>query len=399
MRNQHIPAPKFLLILILGSLTAFGPLSMDMYLPALPNIANDLNASTSLVQMSLTATLLGLGFGQLIFGPLSDIHGRRKPLTFTLIAFAISSILIALSPNITFFIFFRFLQGFTGAAGIVIARAAARDLYSGKDLTKFIASLALVNGAAPILAPVFGGIILNFTTWVGVFYILAIIGIIMYAGVLFFLPETLQEENRAESGVFLVLKTFSNLLKDKFFMGIAITQAFIMSSMFAYIAGSPFILQNIYGVTPQQFSFFFALNSIGIVIGAQTSGRLAGYFKEVNILFAGVIMSFSGSVFLAIVVWQELSLTFISLALFIVVSSVGVVSPTAFSLAMETQGKSAGSASAFLGLIPFLGGAIVSPLVGLAGEFSATPLAVIIFLCSSSALFVYLYVRQIKYIA
>jgi len=396
LQNQHTQAPKFVLILILGSLTAFGPLSIDMYLPALPNIASDLSASTSLVQISLTATLLGLGFGQLIFGPLSDIHGRRKPLTFTLIAFTLSSILIALSPNITFFIFFRFLQGFTGAAGIVIARAAARDLYSGKDLTKFIASLALVNGAAPILAPVFGGIILNFTTWVGVFYILALIGILMYAGVIFFLPETLQKENRAESGIFSVLKTFSKLLKDKFFMGIAITQAFIMGSMFAYIAGSPFILQNLYGVSPQQFSFFFALNSIGIVISAQTSGRLATYFKEINILFFGVIMSFSGSILLAIVVWQELSLAFISFALFVVVSSVGVVSPTAFSLAMETQGKSAGSASAFLGLIPFLGGAIVSPLVGLAGELSATPLAVITLLCSSNALITFLYVRNIK---
>lgn len=208
--------------------------------------------------------------------------------------------------------------------------------------------------------------------------------------------NTLQEENRAERGIFIVLKTFSNLLKDKFFMGIAITQAFIMSSMFAYIAGSSFVLQNIYGVSPQQFSFFFALNSIGIIIGAQTSRRLAGYFKEVNILFVGVIMSFSGSVLLAIVVWRELSLAFISLALFIVVSSVGVVSPTAFSLAMETQGKSAGSASAFLGLIPFVGGAIVSPLVGLAGELSATPLAIVIFLCSSSALIVNLYVRKTK---
>src|SRR5699024_307411 len=146
----------------------------------------------------------------------------------TLIAFTLSSILIALSPNITFFIFFRFLQGFTGAAGIVIARAAARDLYSGKDLTKFIASLALVNGAAPILAPVFGGIILHFTTWVGVFYILALIGILMYAGVIFFLPATLQKENRAESGIFSVRETLIQLFEDNFFMCIAITLAVIM---------------------------------------------------------------------------------------------------------------------------------------------------------------------------
>lgn len=383
---EQLPTAKWILVILLGSLTAFGPLSMDMYLPALPQISSDLTASTSLVQLSLTATLFGLGFGQLTFGPLSDIHGRRKPLTITLVGFILSSVLIALSPNIIFFIIFRFTQGFTAAAGIVIARASARDLYSGKDLTKFIALLALVNGAAPILAPIFGGVVLNFTTWVGVFYILGLIGVIMLLGVFLFLPETLTEENRAERGIFAVLKTFKGLLLDRFFMSIALTQAFVMSSMFAYIAGSPFVLQNLYGVTPQQFSLFFALNGIGIVIMAQLAGRLAGVFTEVRLLTFGVMMSVIGSFLLMIVVFFKLPLFFMATALLIVVSSVGMISTTSFSLAMEAQGKSAGSASAFLGLLPFVGGGIVSPLVGIAGDTSAVPMATIIASCSLLAL-------------
>lgn len=379
--SKKLPTAKWILVILLGSLTAFGPLSMDMYLPSLPQISNDLSASTSLVQLSLTATLFGLGFGQLIFGPLSDIHGRRKPLLMTLIGFTLSSILIALSSTIFLFIVFRFTQGFTAAAGIVIARASARDLYSGKDLTKFIALLALVNGSAPILAPIFGGYVLNFMSWVGVFYILGLIGIVMFCGVLLFLPETLTDENRMERGVLSVLKTFKSLLLDRFFMSIALTQAFVMASMFAYIAGSPFVLQNLYGVTPQQFSLFFALNGLGIILMAQLAGRLVSQFNEIRLLTFGVCLAVTGALLLMIVVLLNLSLFYMAAALFMVVSSVGMISTSAFSLAMSTQARSAGSASAFLGLLHFTGGGIVSPFVGLAGDSSALPMAIIIITC------------------
>lgn len=385
----------FWVVLLLGSLTAFGPLSMDMYLPALPVVADDLQTTTSLAQLSLTACLIGLAVGQLVFGPLSDIHGRRKPLISTLIVYAVASILCALSPNIWLFVALRFVQGVSGAAGIVIARASARDMYSGKELTKFIALLALVNGAAPILAPIVGGVILNFATWNTVFYTLGAIGLAMFVAVLFFLPETLPIEKRAEGSLLAVVKTFGRLLKDPVFMGISLTQAFISSSMFAYIAGSPFILQNIYEVTPQQFSLLFALNGVGIIIAAQVTGRLANVFREVNLLFVGILISFTGSILLIIVVSQQLSLTMMALALFLVVSSLGMVSTTAFSLGMESQGDAAGSASAFLGLLPFLGGGLVSPLVGIKGDLTAWPMGIIILICSSSALLIYLlFVRK-----
>lgn len=388
--QKKIPLPTVWLVLLLGSLTAFGPLSMDMYLPGLPIVAEDMGVSASLAQLSLTACLIGLGAGQLVFGPMSDIYGRRKPLIITLIVYAAASVMCAFTVNIWAFVLLRFIQGMTGAAGIVIARACARDLYIGNELTKFMAMLSIVNGVAPIMAPIAGGVVLSFASWQVVFFILGAIGLVMFLATSSFLPDTLPVEQRAEGGMLAVVKTFGGLLKDKWFMGIALTQGFIMSSMFAYIAGSPFVLQNIYGVSPQQFSLFFALNGIGIIIAAQITGRLAGKIHEVKFLRTGVMISFTGSLFLLVAVWNEWPLALMATALFLVVSSVGMVSTSAFSLAMQSQGKSAGSAAAFLGLLPFIGGAIVSPLVGLAGDFSAWPMGIIILICSTSALVIYL---------
>ncbi|PID21186.1 MFS transporter [Sporosarcina sp. P3] len=387
--QKRIAMPTVWLVVLLGSLSAFGPLSMDMYLPGLPIVAEDLNASTSLVQLSLTACLIGLGAGQLIFGPLSDIYGRRKPLVITLSVYAIASVLCAFSPNIWIFVALRFVQGMTGAAGIVIARACARDLYVGNELTKFMAMLSIVSGSAPILSPIVGGVVLNFASWPAVFLLLGVIGLLMFLSTAFFLPDTLPVEARSESGMLAVVKTFSGLLKDKWFIGIALTQGLIMSGMFAYIAGSPFVLQNIYGITAQQFSLFFAMNGIGIITAAQVTGRLSGRIHELKFLRAGVLLSFTASILLLLTVWNEWPLAVIATALFFMVSSVGLVSPAAFSLAMQSQGKSAGSASAFLGLMPFIGGAIVSPLVGLAGDSSAWPLSIIVLTCSTAALVIF----------
>lgn len=377
---------RLVLVLILGSLTAFGPLSMDMYLPALPAVTADLQTNASLTQLSITTCLLGLAAGQIIFGPLSDFQGRRKPLLVTIILYAVSSVLCAISPNIWFFVAVRFLQGLTASAGIVISRAAARDMYEGKELTKFVALLAIVMGAAPILSPIFGGIILKWTTWQAIFYILALIGVIMFVAVLGLLPETLEEERRTKGSMFAVVTSFGALCKDKVFVGVAFSQAFVSTSMFAYIAASPFVLQNIYGVSPQQFSLIFGLNGLGIIVFAQISGRLANYFDENLLLFYGVMQSLAGSMLLLLVVLFTWPLWTMMLALFLVVSSVGIVNTMSFSLGMNRQGKRAGSASAFLGILPFAGGAIVSPLVGLGGENSSVPLGVVIFACGGLAL-------------
>lgn len=388
-QSEKIHSKKLWFVLILGSLTAFGPLSLDMYLPGLPSVATDLETSASLVQMSLTACLLGLALGQLLFGPLSDIHGRRRPLLFTLLVYAFASLLCAFSTSIWIFIVLRFIQGFAGAAGIVIARASARDMYSGKELTKFVALLSLVNGAAPILAPIFGGAVLRFVAWPAVFIILSVIGVVMFLAVAFTLTETLPKERRAEGGMLATVKTFHLLLKDRVFMGIALSQALISMSMFAYIAGSPFVLQNIHGATPQQFSFIFAANGVGIIIAAQVTGRLASSIDEKKLLLYGIMMSFSGALLLLLTILLQGPIWLVLIALFFVVASVGVVGTTAFSLAMERQGRAAGSASAFLGILPFGGGALVSPLVGIAGDFTAVPMGITIFACSSLAVIIY----------
>lgn len=395
--KKEVKLHKFWIVLILGSLVALGPLSMDMYLPGLPMVATDFHTSTSLAQLSLTACLIGLAIGQLIFGPLSDIQGRRRPLIYALGVYAIASVLCAFSPTVWIFIGLRFIQGLAGAAGIVIARASARDMYIGKDLTKFIALLALVDGAAPILAPISGGIILNFASWHIVFIILGILGLMMFLAIAFFLPETLPKEKRTEGSILAVVKTFGNLFKDRMFMGIAGTEALIMSAMFAYIAGSPFVLQNIYNVTPQGFSMLFAVNGAGIIVAAQVTGRLSNTIAEVKLLLSGILLSLTGGIILIIVILNELPLFIMAVALFFVVSSVGMVATSAFSLGMQSQGKSAGSAAAFLGLLPYVGGAIVSPLVGIAGDQSAIPMGIIIMMCASGALVLFLlFVRKGK---
>lgn len=380
---------------LLGSLAAFGPLTVDMYLPSFPAIADDLETSAPLVQLSLTACLLGLAGGQLIIGPVSDMKGRRKPLLLSLLLYLTASIICLIAPSIWVLIFGRFLQGFSASAGIVISRAVVRDLYSGNELTKFFALLMLVNGLAPILAPASGGLVLNFTSWHGVFAVLSAIGLIMFVTVMFALPETLHEENRSETSIKKTIVTFGDLIKDKPFLGYALAQGLIMGGIFAYVSGSPFVFQGIYGVSPQTFGFLMAVNGLGIIIGSQTTGRLAGIIPERRLLFFGLLLTSVSSTFLMIMILLQAPLVFIVIPLFLIVTSVGFINTNSFSLAMQSQGHRAGSASALLGLTPFVMGSITAPLVGIAGESTAVPMGIIIMTADLGALIIcWLLVRQ-----
>ncbi|MGG4446986.1 multidrug effflux MFS transporter [Brevibacillus porteri] len=375
---------------ILGSLSAFGPLSLDMYLPALPMLADDLQTSTSMTQLSLTACMLGLSIGQLFAGPISDVRGRRIPLIIGLILYAVSSFLCAVAPSIYTFVLLRFVQGLAGSAGIVIARATVRDLYSGTELTKFFALLMLINGIAPIAAPIVGGQILQFTTWHGVFVVLGLIGAIMFLVVLLALPETLPQERRSKAGIGNTLTTFGTLLKDRVFMGYAIAQGLVTAAMFAYIAGSPFVFQKIFEVSPQTFSLIFAINGVGIIIASQITGKLAGKVKETSLFIAGIIIAGVGGILLLTMILLQAGLIAVLVPLFFVVSSVGIVGATGFSLAMQNQSKAAGSASALQGLLSFISGGIVAPLVGISGEYTAVPMGIIIALSTISAIVCYI---------
>jgi len=364
--------------MVLGSLAAFGPLSLDMYLPALPSLASDLHASTSLAQMSLTACMLGLSFGQLAAGSISDVRGRRLPLLVGLIVYAIASILCNFSTSIWMFLGLRFIQGLAGSAGIVISRAIVRDLYTGVELTKFFALLMLVNGAAPILAPIVGGQILQVTSWHGVFVVLSLIGVIMLIVVVLGLKETLPLERRLKGGLGSTLRTFGGLLTDRMFMGYALTQGLVSGAMFAYISGSPFVLQDIFGISPQMFSVCFAVNGLGIIIASQTAGRLAGKVKLQSILACGLVLATFGGLLLLTATLAGAGLYLILPAFFFIVSSVGLVSTATSSLALQNQGKTAGSAAALLGLLSFIVGSLVAPLVGIGGSHTAVPLGIII---------------------
>ncbi len=387
--NQMTKSNRLLLALMLGSFAAIGPLSLDMYLPGLPTLAEDLRSSTSLAQLSLTACLLGLAIGQIYLGPLSDAKGRRTPLIVSLSVYGLSSLLCAFAPTIELLLLLRFIQGIAGAGGIVISRAIVRDLFSGTDLTKFFSMLMLVNGAAPILAPVFGGQLLQFTSWRGVFIVIAILGVLMVGAAFFGIKETLSPNLRSEGGVNDTIRTFGNLVKDRAFMGYALSQGFISAAMFAYISGSPFVLQNIYGVSPQAFSVIFAMNGVGIIIASQVAGKLAGRVKEEKLLQFGLCLALFGGVFLIASVFFEIGLAGILIALFLSVSSVGIVGTTSFSLAMQNQKKTAGSASALIGLLPFILGSLMAPLVGLGSGDSPMPMGIVMVSCQAIAMLAY----------
>ncbi|MDQ6597562.1 multidrug effflux MFS transporter [Bacillus salipaludis] len=391
MNNQEglSRSKRVWMAIVLGSLAAFGPLSIDMYLPALPNIAKDFESNPSFVQLSLSFFVIGLASGQLFSGPISDVSGRRKPLLIGLITYFIASFLCVFSPSIWGLIILRLVQGLAGSAGIVISRAIVRDLYSGSELTKFFALLTLVNGLAPILAPVVGGQLLKFVPWQGVFIVLSGIGIVMFFVVLFGLPETLPHEKRSAGGVKNTYNTFLRIILDRRFMGYALAQGLVFAAMFAYISGSPFVVQNIYGASPQMFSLIFAINAVGIMINSQTAGRLAGRIHESKLLVFGLGTSSIGGIVLLLLILVHAKLIFILIPLFFVVSSVGMVNTAGFSLAMQSQGNNAGSASALLGVMSLAFGGIVAPLVGIGGGHSAIPMGIVIVFAGCGAVLSY----------
>ncbi len=381
---------------LLGALASFGPLSIDMYLPALPNLVTELNSSTSLAQLSLTSCLLGIALGQLFVGPFSDVFGRRGPLLIGLCIYVVSSLLCMFATTIWTFITMRFIQGLAGSAGIVISRAIVRDLYSGSEMTRFFSLLMLVNGVAPILAPILGGQVLQVASWRGIFLVLFAVGVVMLFAVFLGLRETLPLSRRSRGGLRNTILTFRELIKNRTFMGYALAQGFVLAGMFAYISGSPFILQNIFGVSPQMFSLLFGINSIGIIIAGQITGRLAGRIPEKKLLITGLTLSFAGGVLLLIMILIGGGLYSILLPLFVVVSSVGIVGTSSFSLAMQDQAKAAGSASALIGVLSFVFGGLMAPLVGIGGSYTAIPMGITIAVAETAAVLSYFFlVRRV----
>ncbi|TMU97429.1 multidrug effflux MFS transporter [Streptomyces sp. DASNCL29] len=381
---------SLLVTFVLGGLTALPALSMDMYLPALPEVTDALHSSAATAQLTLTACLMGMALGQLVVGPMSDKWGRRRPLLIGMVIYVIATAICAFAPTAGLLIGFRLLQGLAGSAGIVIARAVVRDLYDGVAMARFFSTLMLISGVAPIAAPVIGGQILRFTDWRGVFVVLTVIGALLTLVVWRFLGETLPAERRQDGGLGQTLRTMRGLLADRVFAGYMLAGSFAFAALFAYVSGSSFVVQEIYGASPQTFSLLFGLNSIGLIGMGQINGRvLVGRVDMDKVLAVALtLIALAATALLALSagVFGKVGLGPVAACLFVLMSSMGLAMPNTNASALMRTPHAAGSASALLGTSTFLLGAVASPLVGIAGETTAVPMAVVQLVCALAAM-------------
>jgi DHA1 family bicyclomycin/chloramphenicol resistance-like MFS transporter len=386
--QAHIPR-GWRLVLIVGGLSIFGPLCIDMYLPALPRISHDLQAGTSSVQLSVTGCLIGIAVGQLVIGPVSDRRGRRSPLVVGLGLFILSSLACSSVSSVYLLVVFRFIQGFGGAAGIVISRAIVRDLFEGATAARFFSTLMLVTGLGPIIAPQLGAVILRFTSWRGIFVALAIAGSVLLVIALVKVPETLPLDRRHDGGLKSAISTMVEVGRDHTFLGYSLVASLGFGAILIYIAGSSFILQGIYGLSPQVFGTIFGINAAGMVVAAQINGHFVHRFGSRPLLSVGLAcMSIGSLVFLVSVSTNWGGLGAILPSLFLVLFGLGFVSPNATALALQNHAQSAGAASALLGSEQFLFGALIAPLAGIRGTHDALPMAILMMALAGGAVVV-----------
>jgi MFS transporter, DHA1 family, multidrug resistance protein len=364
------------LAVVLSLLTVFGPISMDLYLPVLPALTTDLVTATSTAQLTVTACLFGLALGQLIAGPLSDRFGRRRPLLIGVAAYVATSVLCAASPTVEALVAARFLQGLAGGVGVVIAQAAGRDLYSGGRLLRYYGRLTVLAGLAAIIGPVLGGQLASVTDWRGIFGFLAAIGVVILAASLLVFRETLPAERRAGGGLEQTGRDMRRLLSDRPFLGAVLVTGFVNAALFAYLSGATFLLQDVYRLSPQGYSYAFGLNSLGFMIFGFVAGRLSERWSERGTLIVGLVMCALGAAGLLATAALHLPLVAVVLSLFTLVSGVAVTTPPTTSLALAGYPDVAGTASSFLGVARFAFGGLAAPLVGLGGT-SAVPLGLV----------------------
>jgi DHA1 family bicyclomycin/chloramphenicol resistance-like MFS transporter len=370
VKDRFLPA---LLLL----LTVFGPISMDLYLPALPALTGELAAVTSVAQLTITACLIGLALGQLIAGPLSDRFGRRGILLIGIVLYVVTSLLCAVSPSVEILIAARLVQGLAGGVGIVIAQAAGRDIYTGGALIRFYARLTVMGGFAAIVGPLLGGALNTFSGWRGLFLFLAAIGAAILVVTLFSFDETLPRERRTNGGFAHTMRDFRTLLADRAFVGVVLNQGFLYAALFAYLAGATYVLQDIYGLSPQAYAAAFGLNSAGYMVFGFAAGRAAERWSVSGTLTIGVIVTGVGAVGLLISGLSPMPLWVVIVSLFTLACGVAISSPPASTLALVGYPQIAGTASSLLGMVRFGFGGIAAPLVGVAGAASILPLGVV----------------------
>lgn len=370
------PASKALPALLL-LLTVFGPISMDLYLPALPALTAELGAATSVAQLTVTACLIGLAAGQLIAGPVSDRHGRRGILLIGIVAYIATSLLCAASPTVELLIAARFVQGLAGGVGIVIAQAAGRDVFAGRHLIRFYARLTVVGGFAAVVGPLLGGLLTTVVDWRGLFVFLAIVGAGILALTLQRFGETLPAEQRTTGGVTRLLHDYRTLLSDRVFIGAILNQGFLYAALFAYLSGATFVLQDIYGLSPLEYALAFGANSADFMLFGHLAGKASEHGHVRATLASGVLIVALGAAGLLMAGLAPMPLWVVLASLFALAIGVSISSPPATTLALVGYPQIAGTASSLLGMIRFGFGGVAAPLVGVAGSLSILPLGVV----------------------
>lgn len=379
------PARRVLYIVLLGALTALGPFTIDLYLPAFPLLEQEFQTTAAMIQLTLTGTMLGFALGQLVVGPLSDKVGRRLPLISVTALHVLASVAAALAPNLVLLGVARVLMGVGAAAGGVVAMAIVRDLFGGRRLVIMLSRLALVSGVAPVVAPLIGSWLLTVMSWPGIFVVLAAYGLVMLVSVSLFVPETLPKERRSDGEGASALQRYRSVLTDRVFIGVLIIGGMTFSGLFSYLSASSFLFQQTHGLDAQQYGLLFAANSLGLVIGVQTSSRLAARFGPQWVLaFSTAMLLVAGT---AIIVCDQLGLGLWGtvVPLFVFMTACGFSFPCVQVLALDRHGKAAGTAASLLGAANFGVAAIISPVAGLIARdagITATTMASVMVGCA-----------------
>ena len=390
--SQEVP-PRLLVAIAL--LCAIGPFGIDTYLPTFPDLARDLSTSAARVQLTLTTFMLGMAVGQLVLGPLSDRLGRRRLLLAGTAVTFLAGVVCALSPSIGVLVAARLVQGLAGAAGMVIGRAVIADLATGRTAARAFSTLGVIGGVAPVLAPVLGGLIAGHGGWRGIFGVTALLAAAMLVAAWFVLPETLPRERRHAGGLREVASTARAVLSRRRYVGYVGCLVLVFATVFAYVSASPFVLQNVVGLSPRTYSVVFATNALGIVAAGAVSNRLLRRRTPAQVLTAGVALQVvcAAGLFTTVVAldaWAPAVLVLLWFTMF----SIGLVFGNATALAADEVRFASGTGSALQGALQFTVGALVSSLVGLAGEHSAVPMVAVMLGCSGAAALVLVLVAR-----
>jgi len=373
------------LTLVLGALTALGPLSIDMYLPSFPSVARSLGTTVAAVQLTLATYLAGLAAGQLVYGPLSDRFGRKPPLLAGLGLYLAGALACAAAPSLGVLAAARFAQALGGCAGIVVSRAVVRDRFDVAESSHVYSSLMLVMGAAPILAPLLGGQILAHAGWRSVFVALAGAAALLAAAVLLLLPESLAPAARRRTGIGGTLGALGAALGHRAFLRLSLAGGAVQAAMFAYIAGAPFVFIELFGIRPERFGLVFGANAAGLIASSQANRLVVARVGVVRALRVGVALALAGCAALFVAVRAGAGLALVLPPLFVGISSVGFVLPNATAAAMGHFGAQAGSASAVLGVLQATAGALAAVAVSALADGTARPMTAVMLVCALSA--------------